>query len=308
MRRLIVAPLAFLMLIVALPLAAQTAQEGKLTIAAYNIENAFDVFDDPYTEDEGTAVKQRWQLEAIAKSIAAIDADIVLVSEVENEAILRSIVTMFLADRGYQHIAVTRGNDGRGINLGIISRLPIDSITSYRWQTLRLPGETRTWRFARDLFHAKVELPDGRLLHAFCVHYKSKRSMPGDEESVSWRTAEALRTREIIDKVLADDPEALVVLGGDLNSNPGEPPMKVILGEDAEGNPSPLTDLHKDIPAAERITLPSTRYPNTIIDYIITSPAMTKRYIPGSAGLITDAELVKGSDHYPVYASFDLTK
>ncbi len=302
-------PLPLLLALLCLLLCAPPAlaQDKPLTIAAYNLKNAFDVFDNPYTEDEGTDVKARWELEAIAKAIRATDADVIAISEVENEPLLRALVDEFLADQGYEHVTVMPGNDGRGINLGLISRVPIRSVTSYRWQTLRLPGDDRTWRFARDLMHAKLDIagPDADPLHVFVVHFKSKRSMPNDENSNAWRTAEATRTRQILEKLIADDPGVLAVVAGDFNSNPGDPAMTALLSPDNDGS-RPLTDTHADLPADQRITFPSTRYPNTIFDYLLVSPALAKKLVPDSPGIITDPQLTRGSDHLPVYASFNL--
>jgi len=283
------------------------AQDDHLTIAAYNLENAFDVFDNPYTEDEGTDVKARWAFRSIARAIRATDADVIAISEVENEPVLRALVDEFLADQGYEHVTVMPGNDGRGISLGLISRVPIRSVTSYRWQTLTLPGDDRRWRFARDLMHAKLDVagPDAEPLHVFVVHFKSKRSVKGDENAVAWRTAEATRTRRIVEKLLADDPDALAVVAGDFNANPGDPAMTALLSPGDEGS-RPLTDAHAHLPADQRITYPSTRYPDTIFDYILVSPAMKRRYVEGSADIIRDPQLTRGSDHLPVYASFEL--
>jgi endonuclease/exonuclease/phosphatase family metal-dependent hydrolase len=300
-------PLLTVLLCVLLSVPRASAQNEPLTIAAYNLENAFDVFDNPYKEDEGTDVKARWELESIARAIRATDADIIAISEVENEPVLRALVDEFLADQGYEHVTVMPGNDGRGISLGLISRVPIRSVTSYRWQTLTLPGDDRRWRFARDLMHAKLDIagPDAEPLHLFVVHFKSKRSVEGDENAVAWRTAEATRTRQIVEQLLADDPDALAVVAGDFNANPDDRAMTTLLTPGDDGS-RPLADVHADLPADQRITYPSTRYPDTIFDYILVSPAMAERLVPDSPALVTDPQLTRGSDHLPVYASFKL--
>jgi len=276
-----------------------------LRIASYNIENAFDVFDDPYTKDEGTDVKLRWEVEMIADVLRALDADIVGFQEIENEAVLQAMVDEYLPGMGYEYVAVPLTNDARGIKLGMISRLPILSITSYRWQTLQHPEADRTWRFARDLFHARVQLPDGKVVNVFVVHLKSKGSRDGDPQSVMWRSSEAIRIRQIIGKLIADNPDERVVLMGDFNSKPGEPGTTAVLAPAPDGSPL-LSDAHADIPMADRTTYPSERFPNSVIDFILTSPAMTARLVPGSAIIFNDPELTKGSDHLPIVAEFDM--
>lgn len=286
---------------------ASAQDQHTLKVAAYNIENAFDVYDDPYTKDEGTDVKLRWEYEAIAGALKAIDADVVGFEEVENEAVLRALVDEYLPDMGYKYVAVPLTNDERGIKVGIVSRLPIISVTSYRWQTLSLPDEKQTWHFARDLFHARLQLPDGKVLNAFVVHLKSKGSRDGDPQSVKWRSSEALRIRQIIEQMLASNPQELVVLMGDFNSQPGEPAINTLLEPAADGS-AMLSDAHYLIPMPDRTTYPSERFPNSVIDFIMTSPALSARLIPESSKVFNDPALTKGSDHYPVEAEFDLSK
>lgn len=283
------------------------AQDGDtLKVASYNIENAFDVYDNPYTRDEGTDVKLRWEYEKIAAALKAVDADVIGFQEVENEAVLKALAEEYLPGMGYDYVAVPLTNDSRGIKLGLISRVPVESITSYRWQTLTHPDAEGTWRFARDLFHARLRLNDGGILNVFVVHLKSKGSRDGDPQSVMWRSSEAMRIRQIIGEMLANNPDERIILMGDFNSKPGEPAISALLTPGPDGNPV-LSDSHIAIPMPDRTTYPSERFPNSVIDFIFTSPAMSARLVPDSAQIINDPELTTGSDHLPVAASFDMS-
>jgi len=288
--------------------AAQDAD--VLTLATYNIENAFDVYDNPYSRDEGTDVKLRWEYEKIAEALKATDADVVGFQEVENEAVLQTLVDEYLPGMGYDYVAVPQTNDSRGIKLGLISRLPVVSITSYRWQTLTHPDADRTWRFARDLFHAELKLENGEALHVMVVHLKSKGSRDGDPKSTMWRTSEAMRIHAIIADRLEDNPDERIVLMGDFNSQLGEPGMSAILAPapgSGPDSPPMLSDSHDLIPMEDRTTYPSERFPNSVIDFILTSPALTAGLIHESAKILSDPDLTRGSDHLPVIASFDLS-
>jgi len=297
--------LGVLLLIAFVGVPAIAQDTSTLRIASYNVENAFDVYDDPYTNDEGTDVKLRWEVEMIADVLKKLDADVVGFQEVENEAVLKAIVSEYLPGMGYEYAAVPLTNDTRGIKLGIISRLPVISITSYRWQTLTHPDTDQTWQFARDLFHAKLQTSTGEVLHVFVVHLKSKGSRDGDPQSVKWRTSEAMRIRQIIGDMIANNPNELVVLMGDFNSMPDQPGTTTLLSPAADGS-AVMSDCHASIPMDDRTTYPSERFPNSVIDFILTSPAMTARLVPGSAVVFKDPELTKGSDHLPVMAEFDM--
>jgi endonuclease/exonuclease/phosphatase family metal-dependent hydrolase len=305
--------LAALALLVAAPAQAQLRQPGVVTVASYNVQNFFDVFDDPYTDDEGADVKPRGQVEAIAAAIAALDADIVCFQELENEHLLHAMSRELLADRGYVYIGAVATNSGRGINLGVMSRVPIVSMTSHRWQTLTHPDAPgRTWMFARDLMKVKFDVGGTRPLTVFNVHLKSNHTTEGDEHSILWRSAEALAVREAVKAELAADREAWVLAVGDFNSDyqrqPHDgrdwPAMALLRKPEPRFGPV-LIDTHDGLPRDARITLPgSGRYPPVVFDYILATPALAQRMVPGSAKVLTDPALTAGSDHRPLVTSF----
>ncbi|MBX2853006.1 MAG: endonuclease/exonuclease/phosphatase family protein [Phycisphaeraceae bacterium] len=289
---------------------------GKpVTVMSYNVENMFDVFDDPYSDDDGVAVKRRGEIVAIAKAIAAADADVVVFQELENEHLLQGMVDTFLKDQGYEYVACQRTNSGRGINLGVISKLPIKRLTSHRFKTLTHPDAPgRAWKFARDAMQVTLDV-DGKELHLFNVHLKSNSSRNGDPNSKFWRTAEAMALKGLIREMFKKDPDALVVALGDFNSNIETRPEQVrpwpateyIRKPEADGTQL-LNDAHDEIDDYDkRVTIPgSGRYPAAIFDYIYASPKLHTMFVKGSAKVINDPKLVKGSDHYPVYATYDI--
>ncbi len=289
---------------------------GKpVTVMSYNVENMFDVFDDPYTEDEGTDVKKRSEIVTIAKAIALADADVVVFQELENEHMLQGMVDTFLADKGYKYIACQRTNSGRGINLGVISKLPIKRLTSHRFKTLTHPdAPDRAWKFARDAMQVTIDV-DGQELHLFNVHLKSNSSRPGDTNSALWRTSEAMGLKSLIRDIVKKDPNALVVALGDFNSNietrPEQDrpwPATAYLRKAEDDGTQLLNDAHGEIKDYNaRITIPgSGKYPPAIFDYIYASPKLHTMLVKDSAKVINDKQLTGGSDHYPVYATYDI--
>jgi len=289
----------------------------RVTVMSYNVENMFDVFDDPYTGDEGTDVKERSEIAMIAKAIAFADADVVVFQELENEYLLQGMVETFLPDKGYDYIACQRTNSGRGINLGVISRLPIKSLTSYRFKTLTHPeAPDKTWKFARDAMQVTLDV-DGAELHLFNVHFKSNSSRPGDESSKLWRTSEARGLKAMIREIVEKDPDALIVALGDFNSNietrPEQPrpwPATQYLRKPESDGTQLLNDAHDEIQSYDdRITIPgSGRYPPAIFDYIYASPKLHTMLVKGSAKVINQNNLTAGSDHYPLYATYDIER
>ena len=289
-------------LVIAAAQPASAQQESdKITIAAYNILNMFDVYDNPYTRDEGTRVKPHRETEQVAAAIRAMNADVVAVEELENVHLLDAMVQELLPDMGYQYIAAGASNDGRGITNGFISRIPVSSITSYRLRELHLPGKNRTWKFARDLVRVTLQVNDKQTLDLFIVHFKSKRTTEGDPQSANWRLTEATEVRKIFNKLLEDDPDACAVLVGDFNDTADSPTLAELL-KDQGDTKAPLIDLHAGSQVNTYLNAPY----QSKIDFILATPALAKRVVPGSAKVITDEALLKGSDHAPVIATFDL--
>lgn len=273
------------------------------TYAVYNVENLFDVFDDPYTRDESTDVKPREDVAMVAAAIRKINADVVGLVEVENEGVVRAMVHEFLGDMGYRYIGFLPSNDGRGIGNGVISRYPIRSMTTRRWRTLTLPDDPRQWSFARDLAEASIEIAPGVLVDIFVMHFKSKHTTEGDPQSAAWRLAEARESRQVIEQRIRDNPRALILFTGDLNDTPDSPTLAALL-QPAEDGLVPLFDLHAGLPEAERMTYLRGRFRGQIIDYILASPAAARAVVPGSARVFLDEDYLGGADHAPVVARF----
>jgi len=289
------------------PAPAATAQDPArtspapraTTLATYNAKWMLDAFDDPYTADEEFEPKPKEALAALARVVRSLDADVVALQEVENEGLLRSFVAEHLSDSGYRFVVAPPTNSGRGQNVGLLSRLPVRSVTSHRFRPLRLDGEPgREWRFARDLLRVELETPAGRPLVVFVAHLKSQRSDGGDERSERWRLAEAREARRVVEAELARDPRAWVAVLGDLNDRPGSAPVEALLG-------AGLSDVHAALPPDRRVTYLEEPYRGTI-DYVLASPALARRLVPGTARTLDGDGLLAASDHAPVAAAFSL--
>ncbi len=271
----------------------------RLTVATYNVQNLLDVFDDPYTLDEKSPVKPREKIEKLAKVIRSLDADVIAVQEVEHEGLLRVLVHDLLGGMGYGYTAVEPTNSYHGANLGVISRLPILSLTSHRQLDLELPGETRVWRFARDLLRVRVKVTDERSLDLFIVHFKHG----DDARSKQWREAEARATKRIVSRAMRGDPGAWMLVVGDFNDTPGSQILHSFL-QPPDGLAGWLTDLHAGLKRSKRTTFLAPPRRGQTIDYILASPALVEGFVSGSGKAAFDPASLTGSDHAPVVATF----
>lgn len=287
------------------PATRAASGRSSVVLAAYNLHNLFDIYDDPYTADEATRVKPRAEIEKLAGGLRKLNADVVAVEEVENEGVLQAVVRDFVPELNYKHVVVMPTNSDRGGNIGVISRLPIQSITSRRWTPLTLEGEKQTWHFARDLLQVNVTTPSGKTLEVYIVHLKSKLNSPDDPKSGKWRLAEARGVRKVLEARLLQDRSALFCVMGDFNDTPESPALQELLQARVGDGPL-LIDGHGSLPKDKRITFPSKKYGKETIDYILLSPELSKHVKPDSARVVDDAEMYEASDHLPVTLTVDV--
>ena len=273
--------------------------DGSCTVATFNVLNLFDDHDDPYHGDEGTPPKPRQQLDRLADTIRRLDADVLALQEIESRGYLQRFVETLIPDLGYEHVVLLEGNNYRGIDVALLSRLPVGPVTSYRH--LRFPGAAgKQISFQRDLLRARIEPPGVPPFDVFVVHLKSKRGGETDE-SLATRLAEAGQIRRIFDSLLAADPQARFLICGDFNDTFDSQPLKTIVGSGAGA----LGSFVDDLPADQRVSYNKEPH-RAMIDFILTSPAMTRRYRQGSYRIIPGSVSKTGSDHNPAAAAFDL--
>lgn len=151
-----------------------------------------------------------------ARVLADVDADIVTLVEVESRQTLRrfhdEVLFPLLKAKGrpgYDYDMVIEGNDARGIDIGLLSRFPIDRMRSHLTDR---SGDSPT--FSRDCPEYYVTLPSGAELVVLPNHLASKGSDPtGDRRRVQSAAIAKIykRIRQTHD---------LVLVAGDLNDHP----------------------------------------------------------------------------------------
>ncbi|MGD9635752.1 MAG: endonuclease/exonuclease/phosphatase family protein [Pirellulales bacterium] len=282
------------------PARAKHAVGAKIKVAAYNVLNLFDAVDDPYTADEATPIKPREQLESLAESIRQLDADVIALEEVENRGYLERFIEVFLTDMGYEHVVLFEGNDRRGIDVALLSRVPIGQVRSNRHVTFPGPNG-RTLRFARDVLQVNVEPENAAGFEIWVVHLQSNSQ--GREYAEPIRIAEARQVRRMLDQELKQDPAARIVVTGDFNDTWNSEALQTIAGQGATAMWATATD------NADGAVITYNQGPfREMIDFALCSPAMAKRFVKGSFHVEPGSPETTGSDHNPIVAEFDLQK
>lgn len=281
-----------------IPAGSSVEVGDEIKIATCNVLNLFDAVDDPYANDEGTPEKPKEELMGLAQRLRGLNADIVAMQEVESRGYLQRFLDVFLPDLGYQYVVHYEGNDLRGIDVCLISRVPVGRVTSHRHMAFPAePPRTGSERFQRDLLCVELKPEKGDSFEVWVVHLKSKGGEA--EESEPIRMAEAKAIRRIADERLAADPNLSFVVCGDFNDTWDSNALKAIVGS---GNDA-LSAFFEEKPVEQRVTYNLEPH-RSMIDFLLCSPGMARRFVVGSYELEDGSPQTTGSDHNPVMSRF----
>lgn len=209
-----------------------------------------------------------------AALLAGADAGLVLLQEVFDEDTLSWFNDQLLPAAGlapYPHAHCLPGNDGRGLDLAVLSRRPV-RLTSHAHVT---PAELGLVSDAPDLplFRRDCLMVEAGPLTVFTCHFKA----PYPDPVLAWpvRRLEAEATRALIARRFPDPSQALWLVAGDLNE-PFEPSgpsaIEPLL-------PPFSADLMERLPEQERWTyfdVHSEIYSQP--DALLASPALAARW------------------------------
>ncbi|WP_179862189.1 endonuclease/exonuclease/phosphatase family protein [Longibacter salinarum] len=297
--------------------------DDSLTVATWNVENFVDEYDNPYIDNEWENsppddMYARFKL--FIRGVRALDADIVVLQEIESEAFAQSIAEEHLSDMGYQFFTATESPDWFQ-NVVLMSRVPLGVVESYSDVVTPIEGITtdegepaaqsltnnRIWR-------ATVHARPDYTVHLVGAHLKAGR----DDRDRGWRVGQVRLLHERFNDLLATTPDANILVAGDLNSLSDSPELRLLLNDSdrpapgsmqqdtGEWNATFIDPLH----GRPTFTHPSDN-PERQLDYILINENTQPELVPGSARVarpLSDAELARFSDHLPVVVTLLTTE
>jgi len=221
------------------------SQEKKYTvrtIAFYNLENLFDTLDDPEKLDEKSPIMEikvdretiyQKKLNNMAKVISEIGAKesnntptILGLAEIENRKVIEDLInTSELEGKEYDIIHYD-SPDARGIDVALIYQPNYFRPTHHEVFELKLWEEDGSRIYTRDQLLVSGYL-DNELIHVIVNHWPSRRG--GSEKSNHKREKAAYLNTQIIEKVRKEDPNAKIIIMGDLNDDPNNSSLKSVL-------------------------------------------------------------------------------
>ena len=215
-------------------------------IAFYNVENLFDINDNPNTFDDDYTPKGRnqWTLatfnqkiDQLASVISGIgieethNAPLLLgLAEIENRHVLEALVAHpKLRPYGYG-IVHFDSPDFRGIDVALLyqkERFNLSEAKTYRLELI--DSKTQFKKTTRDQLVVSGYLNED-LLHVLVNHWPSRRG--GERRSQSSRMAAAYLQRRIIDSLQGLDTDAKIISMGDYNDDPTNKSLQLLVKQD----------------------------------------------------------------------------
>jgi len=306
---------------------------GDTAITTFNVENLFDLVDNPDKEDEGTTPTPEELETKLTKLALAVAGElrlpeVLVVQEVENTEILQELGDRVNATEGTSYVATSfETSDVRGIEVGFLwDAARVDLLDAYQ-----LSGPDVEAAFGpssaspgREPLVGVFEI-EGREVTIIGNHLKSKS---GDDAlfGVNWppvrvtegqRKAQARVVRDFVNSLLDADPNALVMVTGDLNDFP--------FGEPGEGADHPVAILQGSVGEVRLHNLVNREWSqerfsyvydgnSQLLDHMLVSPALL-RLLVGTDILHFNASYpasvaddpstaIRSSDHDPVEGRF----
>lgn len=229
-----------------LSVATLSAQDKPYAVVFYNLENLFDIYNDPETHDDEftpQGVKQwnqiryekkLWNMERVLFDIAAIQKDypiVIGVSEIENRKVLDDLVSQPKLRGANYRICHYDSPDARGVDVAFLYRSDVFKLEGSDNIKLHVEGlpNFRT----RDLVVMWGTI-EGEPFYFLVSHWPSR--LGGKEASQFKRDACAKQIREIKDSLLAENPATKVIIMGDLNDDATDDSIVEVMGAKGDVN------------------------------------------------------------------------
>lgn len=297
------------------------------SVCTWNIQNwgVTDRFVNGRFEKE--AMKPEEEMKSILTILKRIHPDILGVSEILRDPQDRYL--KLLQERlkkvglDYPYFATVHGSDLR-IQCAVFSRFPIleqYSHSSLQFEVTHQSKEGSRERspqgLLRGLLHLRIQITPDYELQLMQVHLKSKRpdpsllsDSPNETGDDYVRRQEALLIKNTLNRLLVAQPEANLLLMGDLNDTPRSKAVKTIIG--TKGSEIPTYDLWLQDWLGDWWThfyFPDKSYSR--IDYMIASEGLMRDWIKEKSFIYRSKEgdpesylSTSASDHRPLVAFF----
>lgn len=244
-------PFFIVLLLSIYPLLSTYAQKTYTlrTIAFYNVENLFDtqndslIFDDDHTPEGRYHWTQErytrkidhiaWVLSNIGKPTTNTSPDVIGLCEIENRKVLEDLVRHPLLQNKDYGIVHFDSPDNRGIDVALLFKKSVYIPTSFKSHRLLLFDTLGERKYTRDQLVVGGVM-DSEAFYYIVNHWPSRRG--GASKSEPHRIRAALLNKRIIDSIQHINKKAKIISMGDLNDDPRNASLKIIVKTQGEIN------------------------------------------------------------------------
>ena len=200
------------------------------TLMFYNLENLYDTFDDPTTDDDDFTPMgdKRWtrdkylkKLSNLSEIFSAVSSAhngfpvVAGVSEVENLKVLQDLAAQKRMAGAHYKCIHFESNDARGVEVGMLYRP--DKFTLMGCEPIKLELRSGREYIGRDILSAWGEI-DGEMFAFYVCHFPSRRGDKGQD--LRARAAEIVYNHAL--QMQQKYPGIKCIVMGDMNDNPAD--------------------------------------------------------------------------------------
>jgi endonuclease/exonuclease/phosphatase family metal-dependent hydrolase len=212
--------------------------KNSVTAVFYNVENLFDTYNDPKTNDEEflpespklwNEERYKKKIADLAKVLSSINEKelpaLIGLAEVENQKVLEDLIASQKLRKGKYGIIHFDSQDERGIDVALLyEKEEIEIIDS---KAIPVVFGFDIQDLTRDILYVKCKIKDDNIYHIFINHWPSRT--PNEQESEIKRVSAAISLRKEVDKILNFENNARIIIMGDFNDEPTNKSLTQIL-------------------------------------------------------------------------------
>ena len=278
-------------------------------VATYNVENYLD-----QPTESRHVVKSAEARAKIRESIKAMNPDVLALEEMGSTNALMELRASLKADGQdfpfWEHVSSFDTN----IHVAVLSKLPIVARRPHTNEYFLLDG--KRFQVKRGFAELDIQAATNFTFTLFAAHLKS-HLVTTDADEAEERLGEAKVLRGIIDERFKANPNAKLIVLGDLNDTKDSDSTKEIIGR----GKFKLTDTRPaerngDAGSAENFYHEPRNITWTYfygaddtysrVDYILLSPSMSRDWVTNETYAPTIPNWGLGSDHRPIVATFNI--
>jgi predicted extracellular nuclease len=205
-------------------------------IMFYNVENLFDVYDDPTKNDNDflpngslhwTYGRYFSHLRKTAQVINSIGEwgtpALCGLCEVENDTVLVHLLNRTPLKEQHYRYCITTGSDNRGINNALLYQRDMFKYLGHASRKIPFTNKSRR---SRDILHVWGEISNRERLDVFVCHFPSRSG--GEKESEPDRIDAAGFVRTLCNELFDKNDDANILVMGDFNDTPQDKSIKIL--------------------------------------------------------------------------------